>query len=174
MTRRTRPQFHVLTRDDCIATLARNHVGRIAFVRNGRVEIEPIGYVADDHWIFFRSAYGTKIESLTHNPFVAFEVDHIEGPFDWESVVVHGTVYMLPEDGGPIEKQQFERAVAALRVVAPDTFTPRDPTPTRQIVYGLHVDAIDGRMATTSEAPNPRARQPQRTAPTTPGPRDTF
>ncbi len=174
MTRHPRPQFLVLTRTDCERVLARNRVGRLAFTRNGRVEIEPIGYVADDGWIFFRSAYGTKIESLRHSPFVAFEVDEIRSPFDWESVVVHGTVYMLPEDGAPIEQQHFDRAVTALRTVVPEALTAHDPTPTRQIVYGLHVDQLDGRMATTRKSPDDRARQAVKTAPRQPGPRDAF
>ena len=174
MTRRPRPRFLVLTRDDCERVLARNRVGRLAFTRDGQVEIEPIGYVADDGWIFFRSAYGTKIESLRHSPFAAFEVDEIRSPFDWESVVVHGTIYMLPEDGAPIERHQFERALAALRTVVPEALTQEDPTPARQIIYGLHIDQINGRMATTSDVQDAREPQPIGVSPREPGPRDSF
>jgi nitroimidazol reductase NimA-like FMN-containing flavoprotein (pyridoxamine 5'-phosphate oxidase superfamily) len=155
------PRFLILTSEDCRAVLDRNHVGRLAFINQATIDIEPIGYVARDKWVFFRSAYGSKLEALAHNPFVAFEVDEVAGPFDWRSVVVHGTIYMLPADGAPIERRVFERAVAALRSVMPETLTPGDPTPARDTVYGLHVDRVSGRMAQPASAkPGGRRAQP--------------
>ncbi len=159
------PVFLVLSDDDCAAVLARNHVGRLAFVRDGIVDIEPLAYTFDGDWLFLRSAYGTKLEALAHNPYVAFEVDEIDGPFDWESVVVHGTVYVLDQAGGQVERAAYFRAVKAIREVAPDALTKHDPTPARQIVYGLHIDRRDGRMARSpGDAPR-RERQPVRRPP---------
>jgi len=161
-----RPEFLVLSPEDCRKVLARNHVGRLAFVNGPRVDIEPIGYVPSRNWIFFRSAYGTKLEALSHNPFAAFEVDQVANAASWVSVVAHGTVYMLPPDGGPIEKQTFARAVDALRKVSPAVFTPDDPTPNRETVYGLHIDTLTGRMAQPAEADREgRSLQPARRAP---------
>lgn len=119
----------------------------------GAVDIEPIGYVARGEWILFRSAYGAKLEALAHNPWAAFEVDEVKGPANWESVVAHGTIYMLPEDGAPIERREFARALAALRRVAPKTLTTDDPTPDRDIVYGLHIDRLSGRTGQPASAP---------------------
>jgi uncharacterized protein len=116
MPSRPKPSFAVLTEVECARILKRNHVGRIAFRNGPSVDIEPLGYVWQPPWLFMRSAYGAKLEALAHDPFVAFEVDEIEGPFDWYSVVVHGTIYVLPEDGGPIERGQFQRAMKALRM----------------------------------------------------------
>ena len=141
------PKFFVLTPKDCADVLQRNDVGRLAFINREIVDIEPIGYVAQGGWIFLRSAYGAKLESLAHNPYVAFEVDEIQGPLDWRSVVVHGTIYLLPHDGAPLEQREYHRAVEALRSMMPDALTDRDPVPERQIVYGLHIDRVDGRMA---------------------------
>jgi len=144
--RRT-PEFLVLAPRDCRATLTRNHIGRLAFLRDGVVDIEPLGYVATGPWVFMRSAPGTKLDALAHRPYVAFQVDEVHGPFDWRSVVAHGTIYHLPEDGSPIERRERRSAVAAFRRVMPAAFTKRDPVPERGIVYGLHVDRLDGRMA---------------------------
>lgn len=141
------PQFLVLAPKECAAVLERNHTGRIAFLREGRVDIEPVGYVARGNWIFVRSAYGAKLEAFAHNPYVAFEVDEVDGPFDWRSVVAQGTIYMLPADGAPIEQKEFERAVKALRTIMPHALTQSDPVPERVFVYGLHVDRLSGRMA---------------------------
>jgi nitroimidazol reductase NimA-like FMN-containing flavoprotein (pyridoxamine 5'-phosphate oxidase superfamily) len=138
------------------------------------VDIEPLGYVFKGSWLFLRSAYGTKIEALEHNPFVAFEVDEAKGPFDWRSVVAYGTVYMLPPDGGPVERREYQRAVKALRGVIPETLTTDDPVPARQIVYGLHIDRLTGRMALSAPVPPlPRRAQRMRRPPDA-GPVDRF
>jgi hypothetical protein len=76
------PQFVILTTSDCQEVLDRNHVGRLAFINQGTVDIQPIRYVSEGGWVFLRSAHGTKMEALAHNPFVAFEVDEVKGPFD--------------------------------------------------------------------------------------------
>jgi nitroimidazol reductase NimA-like FMN-containing flavoprotein (pyridoxamine 5'-phosphate oxidase superfamily) len=162
----TRTQFLVLTPADCRKVLARNRVGRLAFLNRGVVDIEPIGYVWNDDWLFFRSAYGAKLEALAHNPFAAFEVDEIRSGTSWASVVAHGTIYMLPADGAPIEQREFARALAALRKAAPGTLAPGDPTPQRDTVYGLHVDRLSGRAAQPARAPRSgRRAQPARTSP---------
>ena len=150
------PQFSVLTATDCAKVLARNHVGRLAFRTHHSVDIQPVGYVASKDWLFMRSAYGAKLEALAHDPFVAFEVDEIDGPFDWRSVVAHGTIYLLPRDGAPIEQRQFQRALKALREVAPEALTPNDPVPERQIVFGLHIDRLDGRVASSKRGKTAR------------------
>ena len=163
----THPQFLVLTAAECRSFLERNHVGRMAFLNEGSVDIEPISYVARGDWIFFRSAYGAKLEALSHNPYAAFEVDEVKGPTQWMSVVAHGTIYLLPADGGPVEKREFARAVASLRRVAPETLTDRDPTPYRDTVYGLHVDRVSGRTAQPASIPRRgRKIQPIRPVPT--------
>ena len=161
-----RPEFLVLTPEECRKVLDANHVGRLAYVNANAVDIEPIGYVAAGSWIFFRSAYGAKLEALSHNPFAAFEVDQVAGPASWASVVAHGTVYMMPADGAPIEQRTYARAVAELAKAMPGAFSDDDPTPNRAIVYGLHVDRMTGRMAQPSGAERKgRAPQPVRKPP---------
>ena len=143
----TTPQFLVLTPGESHQVLERNHIGRLAFIEAGTTNIEPLGYVAQGDWLFLRSAYGAKLEALTRDPYVSFEVDEIEGPFAWRSVVVHGTIYLLPRDGGPMERREFQRAVNALRTVMPNALKSGDPVPEREIVYGLHISRLEGRMA---------------------------
>ena len=55
-----KPIFATLTDDECRAVLSRNYVGRLAFMRENRVDIQPIGYVAAEAWLFMRSADGAK------------------------------------------------------------------------------------------------------------------
>lgn len=162
----TRPEFLVLTPEECHKVLQHDHVGRLAFVNAGIVDIEPIGYVATGNWIFFRSAYGAKMEALSRNPFVAFEVDQVASPASWTSVVARGTIYMLPADGAPIEQREYARAVAELKKAMPEALSADDPTPHREIVYGLHIDSITGRMAQPAGAERAgRSEQPVRRPP---------
>jgi nitroimidazol reductase NimA-like FMN-containing flavoprotein (pyridoxamine 5'-phosphate oxidase superfamily) len=168
-----KPVFLVLTANDCSAILRRNHVGRLAFIRKGVVDIEPIGYAFDGDWIFLRSAHGTKLEALAGNPYVAFEVDEVAGPLKWKSVVVHGTVYVLDDNGAPAERQSYARALKSIRALVPAALKKDDPTPARTIVYGLHVDRVTGRMATSRAASaGGRKRQPVRRPPPERGTRD--
>lgn len=141
------PAFSILTPVQCADLLARNHVGRLAFRSERGVDVEPIGYVARENWLYMRSARGTKLEAIARLPYVAFEVDEVEGPYDWRSVVAHGTIYVFSAKGSPEQQRQFRAAVDALRTVIPNTLTPTDSVPERQTVYGLHVDRLEGRKA---------------------------
>lgn len=168
------PQFYILGREACADVLGRNHVGRLAYREREQVNIQPVGYVASDGWLFLRSAYGAKLEAITSDPFVAFEVDEIEGPFDWRSVVVHGTIYLLPTDGSAVEQREAQRAIEAIRKVMPEAFTSKDPVPERQILYGLHIHEITGRMAQSTPGRSGRKRATPRSQPATRKPSDSF
>lgn len=168
------PEFFLLSRQECAEVLTRNHVGRLAFRDGNQVTIQPIGYVARDEWIFLRSAYGAKIEAITSDPFVAFEVDEIEGPFDWRSVVVHGTIYPIPTEASEREEPRAQRAIEAIRSLMPDAFTATDPVPQRRILYGLHINELTGRLAQSSGRPSGRERVTPRSGPSVRKPSDTF
>ena len=127
--------------------LARHNVGRIAYTFRDRVDVEPIGFVYADGALVFRTAPGSKIETLEHHPWVALEIDEVEGVFDWRSVVVHGTTYVLRETGNEAELRAYLAAVTALRRLVPATFDDADPVPFRSIVVKLHIDHITGRTA---------------------------
>jgi nitroimidazol reductase NimA-like FMN-containing flavoprotein (pyridoxamine 5'-phosphate oxidase superfamily) len=143
------PTFSTMSPAECRSVLEGNHVGRLAFWNGTRVDIRPLGYVATGDWIFLRTAPGEKIAATAHRPYIAFEVDEVEGPFDWRSVVVHGSIHMLPEDGSPIEQRELKRAIAELRRVIPLTFTDHDPVPERDLVFGIHIHETSGRAAST-------------------------
>lgn len=142
-----RPRFLELSRDECLALLDRNRLGRIAFSRKDIVDIEPIGYVHDDGWLYGRTQPGTKIEVLTHNRWVAFEVDEVRDTFDWASVVVKGGFYIVRAVGSAQEQEVYERAIGILRRAMPEAFTADDPIPERAIVFRIHIDEISGRAA---------------------------
>jgi len=142
------PIFRELTPKECHAVLARHQVGRVAFAHKDRVDIEPIHYVHDDGWLYGRTAPGTKLEVVTRNRWVAFEVDEVEALFEWRSVVVKGGFYFLRKDGSEEETARYEHAVKVLRRLIPETLTPEDPLPDRVVFFRIHIDEITGREAT--------------------------
>ena len=141
----TRPIFAELSHNFAYTMLKRLHVGRLAYSLHDRVDIQPINYVFDDGWIFGRTAVGSKLSKLTHNPWCAFEVDDVRGLFEWDSVVVKGSFHILdPEQGSP---DRYRRALEVLRELIPGTLGPNDPAPERMILFGIHVDEMTGRSA---------------------------
>jgi len=136
--------------------LARHHVGRIAYTFHDRVDVEPISYVYADGALVFRTAPGSKLETLMHHPWVALEIDEVEGVFDWRSVVVHGTSYILQETGAEAERRAYRAAVTSLRRLVPGTLDEGDPVPFRSVVLKLHIDRMTGRAARSGGRPRRR------------------
>ena len=137
---------------DCLALLERHTVGRMAYTFRNRVDITPIHYVYSDGWLFARTSDGAKMTTLRHLPWVAFEVDEVDGVFDWKSVVVHGTVYRMAPDGAPTEAKLWRKGMALLKRIVPEAGTPDDPVPFRTVVFGIHVDTISGRSSASARA----------------------
>jgi nitroimidazol reductase NimA-like FMN-containing flavoprotein (pyridoxamine 5'-phosphate oxidase superfamily) len=133
-----------LSEDDIMALLNRNCVGRIAFAHKGQVDIEPLHYGFDGTDMYVRTAPGTKLTMLGHNPYVAFEVDEVRGKFDWESVVCHGTVYRVEPLGSEVEQTTYTAALAALRRIVPETLTDGDPVPFRRVILRIHIHSKRG------------------------------
>jgi uncharacterized protein len=93
---------------------------------------------------------------------VAFEVDEIEGLFQWRSVVVHGAVYfletppLLTKDRKPDDEAgaAYDAAVQQLRRLVPSALGRDDPTPERSIIYRIHANEINGREASPRGKPD--------------------
>lgn len=151
------PTFRELTRDECNEVLERNHVGRVAFTFHDHVDIEPVNYVYADGWLHGRTAPGGKIAVLRHHPWVAFEVDEVDGLFDWRSVVVHGAVYIPDPEGSPADREAHAATLASLRRLLPDTLTSTDPAPGRLLLFRIHVDDLTGRAAESGAPASKRA-----------------
>ena len=141
------PTFRELDDREAYDLLGRNRVGRIAYSFHNRVDIEPISYVFADGAIYMRTAPGSKLATLAHAPWVAFEVDETNGPFDWRSVVVHGTIYVVADSGSASEREAYGVAVQRLREITPAALSTDDPTPARRVVLKLHLDGVTGREA---------------------------
>jgi nitroimidazol reductase NimA-like FMN-containing flavoprotein (pyridoxamine 5'-phosphate oxidase superfamily) len=149
---RRKPTFRVLRKAECEAMLTRHHVGRLAYSFRDRVDIEPIGYVYARGALVFRTAPGFKLQVLARRPWVALEIDEVAGAFDWRSVVVYGTAYVLKARGSDAEVRAHRAAVSSLRRLVPGTFHKGDPVPFRSVVVKVYIDRVAGRAARTKPA----------------------
>ena len=147
MTQFDRPSFLDLSHADAVALVERNHVGRIAYTFHDRVDIEPIGYVYRDGWLYARTSPGAKLSTLHHHQWVAFQVDEVQSPFDWRSVVVHGATYFLDPNRGPKDRAEFDAALDVIRSIDAGALTERDLTPDRTHLFRIHAGEITGREA---------------------------
>ena len=149
MARTHRPNFFEPSREDAIGVLSTHVVGRIAYSFHDRVDIEPISYVFVDGWIYGRTSEGAKLTTLRHHPWVAFEVDEVRDRFNWISVVVHGTMYFLSDEGSEHDHAAYANAIGLLRGVDASIMTPADATPYRDVLFRIHVNDITARAAQT-------------------------
>jgi nitroimidazol reductase NimA-like FMN-containing flavoprotein (pyridoxamine 5'-phosphate oxidase superfamily) len=100
---------------DIDAVLGRRRYGRLGFTLDGEVYVIPINYAYDGQRLYGQAPIGspgglpggTKVRGMRQNPNVAFEVDEIQDPAHWRSVLVQGRFHELHD---PAERRQaFER-----------------------------------------------------------------
>jgi hypothetical protein len=61
------------------------------------VDIMPIDYLITGRLLFFRSGPGTKLKDLVYHPYVAVQVERLQGE-RWFSVVLKGSARRLSHD----------------------------------------------------------------------------
>lgn len=79
-----------LTRDEVEQVLRRQQFGRLGIASDGRIYIFPVSYGYDGAFIYCLSQLGLKVRLMRANPEVGFEVDEVESPVRWRSVMLHG------------------------------------------------------------------------------------
>ena len=84
-------RWQELTKSQCFALLAREHLGRVAVVDDLGPVVFPVNFVLDRHMVIFRTSEGTKLDAACRGSRVAFEVDGVdaEAHTGW-SVLVRG------------------------------------------------------------------------------------
>jgi uncharacterized protein len=100
-------RWQELTRSECFALLAREHVGRVAVVDDRGPVVFPVNFVLDRHMVVFRTDEGTKLDAACRGSRVAFEIDGADAAAHsgW-SVVVRGEAI---EVTGPAELARLRR-----------------------------------------------------------------
>ena len=130
--------LEILDRENCLALLRGETVGRLGVIADGRPEIFPVNYALDDAGeLLLRTGPGTKLSGALHAP-VVFEVDHLDpsSGTGW-SVVVHGRARLLPPTAG----QDLVRRLSDAPVVP-------NGSGHRHHVLGLATSEMTGRLVT--------------------------
>ena len=110
-----------------IENLLHNQViARIGCHTNGHTYIVPVTYAYDGAAIFGYSPEGLKLTMMRENPKVCVEVDHVDDPANWRSVIAHG---IFEELSGAAA----EEAVRKIRT----RFVPQRGGATAALSYGL-------------------------------------
>ena len=74
-----------------IEELLRSEVtGRIGCHAEGRTYVVPVTYAYDGGSVYGHSVEGMKVRMMRENPEVCFEVDRVEDPGNWRSVIAWG------------------------------------------------------------------------------------
>ena len=90
--------LEVLGLQECLALVASQPVGRIAFVHGGEPAVLPVNHVVVDGAIGFRTTPGSKLDHAIMRRPVAFEVDAVdpETRTGW-SVLVRGVADLVED-----------------------------------------------------------------------------
>ena len=139
--------FRDMERDESEAMIGRNNVGRIAFAFHDRVDIEPIHYIYERGWLYGRTSEGHKLSTLRHNQWVAFEIDEIKDTFDWRSVVIHGSFWIIHPRGSPRAEELWAKAANLVGQIVPGALTESDPVAFRHILFRIAISEVRGREA---------------------------
>lgn len=86
-----------LSREECIALVSSNHIGRLACSREDQPYIVPIQYAFAANRLYGFSMPGQKVDWMRANPRVCVEVDEFSGRESWKSAVVYGRYRELPD-----------------------------------------------------------------------------
>jgi len=141
-------RFRDLDRAEVDKVLSRNHIGRVAFAQGNRPEIIPVNYVFTPEWIYGRTSPSGAIGRIGETWWpVAFQVDEVKNHFDWKSVVVHGGLYVVPEEGARWQREAWQEGLDLLRQLVPETLTEGDPVPQRQTIFRIAIQEVTGKAA---------------------------
>lgn len=87
----TYPLIVLLEPDQCWSHLQQSQTGRVAFIRDGEIELRPVNYAAVDRVITFTTGSSVLIDAARTHQRVVFEADEHDGWTVW-SVLVRGNM----------------------------------------------------------------------------------
>lgn len=142
-----------MDRAACLALLNASRFGRLACARDDQPYIVPISFVAEGGYLYGFSLLGQKVDWMRVNAQVCVQIDELEGPQKWRSVVVSGLYEELPDRIG--SKVQRDRAWSLLSQHAqwwePGGFKPVGEAPAQHLFYRISIGEITGRQASPED-----------------------
>jgi nitroimidazol reductase NimA-like FMN-containing flavoprotein (pyridoxamine 5'-phosphate oxidase superfamily) len=103
-----------LTPEQIDEVLHAETVGRIGMYAFGRPYVVPITYAYDGSSVYAHSREGLKLRMMRSRPAVCFEVDRVDSPTSWRSVVALGTFSELEAREAEVAMELLRRRFAPL------------------------------------------------------------
>jgi nitroimidazol reductase NimA-like FMN-containing flavoprotein (pyridoxamine 5'-phosphate oxidase superfamily) len=133
-----------LTRDEMERVLRSQQIGRLGVTDGRRVYIFPVSYGYARNSVHLVSRPGLKLRLMRRHPEVCFEVEQIETPVRWRTVMAHGTYEEITE---PRARDAALAIIAAQgEVVAPSSLAPYLDGPEAMVVYRIRLSEMTGRF----------------------------
>ena len=140
-----------LTPDEIESLLHSEVIGRVGCNANGITYVVPVTYAYDGKYIYAHSREGMKIQIMRQNPIVCFEIDHLENPSNWKSVILWGRYEELK---GNDQKIGLQKLIARFRELntsetsVPESIEPNqnDSGGYKAIIYRIDVKEKSGRF----------------------------
>jgi nitroimidazol reductase NimA-like FMN-containing flavoprotein (pyridoxamine 5'-phosphate oxidase superfamily) len=124
--------------------LRTQQIGRLGVTDGERVYVFPVCYGYDGASLYLVSRMGLKVQLMRAHPEVCLEVEQIESPAHWRTVMVHGC---FEEVAAPEERDAALALTAAQGdVTAPWSIAPYLGGPEEMIVYRIRLQEMTGRF----------------------------
>jgi len=135
-----------MTQDEMLALLARLNFGHLGCTRDGHPYVVPMNYVFEPGALYFLTTEGTKTEYIAANSEICFQVEEVDGPQAWRSVMLMGRAARL---NTPEETERAMRLIATRNpTLAPaiaETKIGAWKRPSNLCIYRVRPEAIYGR-----------------------------
>lgn len=141
-----------MMREDNIAVLSSQGLGRLACARDNRPYLVPFHYAFSDNHLYSFSMQGQKIDWMRENAQVCVQVDEIIANREWRSVIVYGLFEELPDT--PQWQRDRDHAWSLLQQHAnwwePGSLKPSSPSTavgSAPVFYRIRIESMTGRHA---------------------------
>ena len=158
-----------MTEAECLTTLARTRLGRLACAHENQPYVVPIYFVYEKFYLYGFTTPGQKVEWMRSNPLVCVELDEIVNDTQWMSIIIFGSYKELPESQEDEEGCNLERLHAHELLqqyaewwepgLASHTYR-HSVQPWVPVFYRIRIDRITGRRVTPSPGGQIRSRTP--------------
>jgi len=141
-----------LTKQASLDLLTRVHLGRLAVAKANQPYVFPIHFAYRENSLYCATTVGQKIEWMRENPLVAIEVDEIDSPQQWESVIVSGRYEELADTPETRDMRQLAWSLLQERKLwwepgYAKTIVRGAERPMVPLYFRIHIERMTGRRA---------------------------
>jgi len=132
--------------DEIRSLLTKIEYGHLGCCRHGRPYVLPIHYVYVEPDIYIYTTRGMKTEFITANPEVCLQVEEVQNPSHWRSVIFTGRAQLLSD---PEERKHAMNFIymenPTLAPALARTWLGTLTRSTTEAIYRIHPQAVSGR-----------------------------